>query len=285
MIERALVVASLVLIAAGAAAQTEPPPPLSRLPVGTSLLTLPSTQTLGERSWEMKFTHRFRQSLNQGSLGDQIHSLFGLDTNADVVFGFAYALGPDLQLSIARSNTNDTIETAATFGALRQSARVPLNVTLRGGADWRTERNLDDRSSFFAQAIVSRQFGRKAELFALPTMVTNAGRVVTADASAAMFDYAFNIPVGAVVMIRPAIAVVAELIPPNRSLPDGISADLGWALGVKRKMGGHWFEILLTNSQASTADQYVTSTFQGNGLVGSDIHLGFNIQRRFVRRR
>ncbi len=266
-------------------AQDDPYKPISKLPMGDMLLSLPSPNIASQGTWEVKFSHRFNQSLSQGSFGDQVHSLFGLDTNADVVFGLSYALRRDLQLSIARSNTNDTFEGAAKFVVLQQARAVPLSLTLRGGADWRTEKNLGDRTSFFAQAIVSRQFGRKAEIFALPTFATNAGRAVTGETSGALFDHAFNVPVGVAYMIRPPLAVVVEVIPPNGDLPDDMDADFGWSVGIKRAIGGHWFEVLLTNNQSTMADQYITSTYQGTPLDLDDVKLGFNIERRFGGRR
>jgi hypothetical protein len=158
-------------------------------------------------------------------------------------------------------------------------------LTLRGGADWRTERNLGDRTSFFAQAIVSHQFGRKAEVFALPSFATKAGRAVSGNSSQALFDTAFNVPVGVAYMIRPALSVVAEILPPNRDLPSNMKSDFGWSLGLKRAIGGHWFEIMVTNSQATMVDQYVTTTYQGTPLDSGDVRLGFNIERRFGKRR
>ena len=259
--------------------------PLRPLPLGDALLSLPSNHIAPWGQWEWKFTHRFNQSLDQGSFSDQLHSLFGLDTNADVVLGGSYALRPNLQLSAVRSNTNDTIEAAAKYVVWRQTAGRPFSATLRGGADLRTEKNLEDRTSFFAQAIVSRQFGKKAELFLLPTFATNAGRAVSGDSSVALFDTAFNVPVAFVWMVRPGLAAVAEVIPPNADLPDAIEADFGWSLGIKRNIGGHWFEILVTNNQSTLVDQYVTSTYQGSGLDAGDIKLGFNIERRFGKRR
>jgi hypothetical protein len=286
-VRRAVLLCALpsALCALSALAQTDPYKPVNKLPIGDWLLSLPSPNMPARGTWEVKFTHRFNQSLDQGGLGDQLHSLFGLDTNADVVFGLSYALRRDLQVSVMRSNTNDTLEGAAKYVVLQQAASVPFSVSLRGGADVRTEKDLSDRTSFFAQAIVSHQFGRKAEVFLLPTVATKAGRAVTGDTSGALFRNAFNMPVGIVVMLRPALSVVVELTPPNRDLPDNMNADLGWALGIKRQIGGHWFEILITNSQSSTADQYVTSTFQGTPLDSGDIHLGFNIERRFGRKR
>jgi hypothetical protein len=260
--------------------------PLRPLPIGDVWLSLPSNQTVPHGQWDVKFTHRFNQSLTDGSFSDQLHSLFGLDTNADVVFGIAHAPRPNLQLSLARSNVNDTIEAAAKYALWRQTEGAPMSLSLRGGADFRTERDLEDRTSFFAQAIVTRQFGRKAEIFAIPTFATNAGRAVSGDESVALFEHAFNMPVGLAWTIRPGLLAIVEITPPNGDLPDELDgSDIGWALGIKRNLGGHWFEILLTNSQTTMVDQYVTTTFQGAPLDADDMHLGFNIERQFGKRR
>jgi Membrane bound beta barrel domain (DUF5777) len=280
---RDLRVALLILCAVQVLAQDAPDRPL---PVGDQLLTLPSSHMAAHGLWELKFTHRFNQSLSNGSFADQVHSLFGLDTNADVSFGLSYAMRPDLQLSVSRSNTNDTLEAAAKYVVLQQARAVPLTLALRGGVDWRTERDLEDRNSFFAQAIVSRRIGGKTELFALPTFITNAGRAVTGgDTSGALFEQAFNVPVGATYFIKPPLALVVEVIPPNGDLPDETEGDFGWAIGIKRAIGGHWFELLVTNSQGTTVDQYTSSTFQGAGFDSGEVKLGFNIERRFGRRR
>jgi len=285
MIKRALVCA--LLVAAPLFAQEDPSRPMSKLPLGATLLSLPSPQIPTMGSWEVKFTHRFNQSLAEGSLEDQWHSLFGLDSNADVVFGASWTLRPDTEFSLARSNTNDTVEGAVKYVVFQQAETMPASVTVRGGVDWRTERNLEDRTSFFAQGIVSRQFaGGKAEVFLLPTFVTKAGRAVTGDVSHALFENAFNVPVAIAYRIKPATTLIAELIPPNGDLPDELDgADLGWSIGIKRALGGHWFEVLLTNNQGTLTDQYVSSTFQGSGFDADDVKLGFNIERRFGRRR
>ncbi|HEY0140157.1 MAG TPA: DUF5777 family beta-barrel protein [Thermoanaerobaculia bacterium] len=286
MIKFAAVVLSIVL-ACGAVAQEESADSAARpLPLGDWLLSLPNGRIPERGLWEVKFAHRFNQSLSQGSFADQVHSLFGLDTNADVVFGASYALRPDLQVGLFRSNTNDTLEGAVKYVAFEQSATMPVTLAVRGGVDWRTERDLGDRTSFFAQAIVSRQFGRRAEIFLHPTIVTNAGRAVTVDGSGALFENAFNVPISAAIRTRGSLFVVAELIPPQGDLPKEMDgSDLGWSIGIKRAIGLHWFEILLTNNQATLTDQYVTSTFQGTGFDADDVRLGFNIERRFGRRR
>ena len=274
-----------VVLAFAVSALAQVDAPVRPLPLGDTLLSLPSPHIIPAGQWEMKFSHRFNQSLAEGSFVDQLHSFFGLDSNADVVFGAAYAKSARLQFSLVRSNTNDTLEAAAKYVLQRQLEGRPFSATLRGGAYVRTERDLDDRTSFFAQAILSRQFGRKAEVFLLPTFATQAGRTLDGDRSVALFEHAFNMPVAFAWTLRPGLLAVAEIVPPNGDLPDEIDADFGWSIGIKRNIGGHWFEILLTNSQSTLVDQYVTTPFQGSPLEADQVHLGFNIERRFGRRR
>jgi hypothetical protein len=268
-------------LAVSALAQTNAYTPVTPIPLGDTYLSLPSSHIAGNGSWEIKFTHRFNQSLDQGNFSQRVHSLWGLDSNADVGIGLSYAVRPDLQFSLYRSNALDDIELGAKYIVIQQAQAVPVSLALRAGGDIRTEAGLNDRTSVFAQAIVSHQFGRRAEIFAIPTFVTNAGRAVNAQTSTALFKHAGNVPVGFAWIVTDALSVVGELTPRNRDLPDTMHADFAWALGLKRAIGGHYFEILVTNSNATHADQYVTSTYMGSPLNKSDIHLGFNIERRF----
>ncbi len=259
--------------------------PSRPVPLGDALLSLPTSHIPTEGTWEVKFTHRFNQSIDQGNFSDRVHSLWGLDSNADVGIGLSYVITRDLQATFYRSNASDDIESSLKYVVVQQAPAIPFSLAVRGGMDWRTESDINDRTSFFAQAIISRQFGGRAEIFLIPTYATNAGRVVSGTTSSALFKHAENVPVGAAVIVRPGLSVVAELIPKNRNLPSSANGgDFGWALGLKRAIGGHYFEILLTNSNATHVDQYVTSTYQGSPLNKSDLHLGFNIERRFGRR-
>ena len=282
MIKRSLLLSAFCLLICGTAvAQNDRYTPIAPIPLGDTLFNLPTSHIPAEGTWELKFTHRFNQSIDQGNFSDRIHSLFGLDSNADVGIGAAFVPRRDLEFSFYRSNTLDDIEAAGKYIVIQQAAAIPISAALRLGVDWRTEKNLNDRTSEFAQLILSRQFGRHAEVFVIPTIVTNAGRVVSGSSSSALFRHAENVLLGAAVMIRPALSVVAELYPQNHDLPHDLRGDIGWSLGLKRAIGGHYFEILLTDFNATHVDQYTTATYQGGKLNRSDLHIGFNIERRF----
>jgi len=280
-----LMLSAVCLSAQEQAPAPNPYTPIRPVPLGDALLSLPTSHIPTEGTWELKFTHRFNQSLDQGSFSDRVHSLYGLDSNADVSIGFSYVVTRDLQATFDRSNVSGDIESSLKYVVVQQAPAIPFSLAVRGGMDWRTAREIVDRTTFFGQAMISRQFGSRAEVFVIPTYATNAGRAVNGTTSTALFNHAVNVPLGAAVMIRPGLSVVAELIPKNRDLPSTMKkGDFAWALGLKRAIGGHYFEILLTNSNATHVDQYVTSTYQGSPLNKSDFHLGFNIERRFGRR-
>lgn len=250
--------------------------------LGDVLLSLPTSHMPSKGIWEVKFTHRFNQSLDQGSFSDRIHSLYGLDSNADVGLGLSYVAVRDLQLSFYRSNALDDIELAAKYNVFQQAKAIPFSAALRVGGDWRTERDLSDRTTAFAQAILSRQFGKRVEFTVIPSYATDAGRTVSGNASVALFKHAFNVPVGIAFLVHDGFSLIGEVTPRNRDLPEAMRGGyLAWSAGLKRVIGGHYFELMITNSNATHVDQYVTSTYMGSRLQSGDLHLGFNIERRF----
>ena len=235
-------------------------------------------------AWEVRFTHRFNQPINQGSFSSEIHSLFGLDSNADVGLGLSYVAFRDLQFSFYRSNALDDIEFGAKYNVFRQAPAIPFSTAVRLGGDWRTETNLKDRFSGFAQAILSRQFGKRIEITLIPTYVTDAGRTVSGNTSGAIFKDAFNVPIGIALNVHNGLSLIGEFTPKNRDLPVGMrSGTFAWSGGLKEVVGGHYFELMITNNNATHVDQYITSTYMGSPLKRGDLHLGFNIERRFGR--
>lgn len=273
MISRIMRATTLALSCAlTAAAQTAPSPytPLKPMPLGETLVNLPTPRILPPRVWEVRFTHRFSQPITDGD----IRSFWGLDSSADIGIALSYSPKPDLQFTVFRTDVQDNYELAAKWAMLQQARSIPISLSLRGGGNWRTEEGLSDRFSPFIQAVISRQIGNRVELFAVPSIVVDAPP----------FDHAVNVPLGVAYSLRPGLSLVAEFVPPNGDLPAGTEDDLGWAVGLKRAVGGHHFEVLLANSRYTHVDQYVTGAPLG-GLEAGDVRLGFNIERRWGGRR
>src|SRR5258708_31087902 len=137
--------------------------PINPIPLGDTLLTLPTSHIPSEGTWEVKFTHRFNQSLDQGSFSDRVHSLYGLDSNAHVGLGLSYAPRRDLQLSFYRSNAMDDIDLAAKYVAIQHAQAIPFSAAVRIGGDRRTEAGLKDRASLVGQLVPPRPICRRRE--------------------------------------------------------------------------------------------------------------------------
>lgn len=262
----------LLLVAPAALGQPSPLAPITPLPLGETLVNIPTPRTLEDGSWEVRFTHRFSQPINDGD----VHSFWGLDSSADIGIGLSWAATNHLQFSLFRTDLLDDYELAAKWLVVEQAPAVPFALALRGGVDYRSERNLERRTSWFAQAILARRINRRLEIFAAPTFITDA----PIDQNR-QFRTAWNVPVGLAWLLRPELSLVVEATPENRDLPEGIDTAPAWAVGLKRAIGGHFFEVILTNSRATHVDQMLTTTLLGTGLEAGDVHLGFNIVRRF----
>lgn len=237
---------------------------------GEFYVNMPTPRTVAPGQWEVRFTHRFSEPINEGD----VHSFWGLDSSADIGIGLLYAPVENLEVGVFRTDVLDDYEVYGKYVLFPQSSTRPLSLAGRAGFDYRSEEGLDERFSPFAQLIVSRQIGKTLELFATPTYM----------AGDATFEHAFNVPLGVVWGFRQNLMLIAEIIPANSDAPDDADADIGWTIGLKRAIGGHFFEILLSDTRATHVDQYVTSSPLG-GIDSGDIHLGFNIERRFGGRR
>ena len=274
----ALLLVLLFFFAAPATAQSSSYQPYEPLPLGSALLTLPSPHVAATGIWEARFAHRFAEARGEG-----IHSLWGLDNGANVTMGLGWVPRRDLELSIVRSSVLDTWEAAAKYVVVQEARSIPLSLTVRAGVDVRSERGIEDRTSPFAQASGARRFGDRLELFAMPARARHAGRATLGERSYALFDDAFNVPFAAAFLLSHGLTLLVEFVPPNGDLPGG--GDPGWSAGLKKAVGGHHFELILTNSAATTTDQIVSSTYLGEPLDAGGLRIGFNIERQFGRAR
>src|ERR1043166_614971 len=128
MIRRSAVSFCLLLSAFCLSAQESPYAPTKPVPLGDILFSLPTSHIPSEGTWEVKFPHRFTQSIDQGSFSDRVHSLWGLDSNADVGIGFSYAMTPDLQATFLRSNASDDIESSLKYVVVQQAPAIPFSL-------------------------------------------------------------------------------------------------------------------------------------------------------------
>jgi hypothetical protein len=258
------VLAALLFAAAPATAQeTAPYEPVRRDPLGILLVNGPTPYTLGDHKVEVIFTHRFHQSVNDGTS----HDLWGLDSGADTGIGLVWGAAPHLDLSLYRASFQEDFELAGKFLAFEQARRVPLTVSVRAGADLLRRPGVEDSSRPFVQLLLARRIVPGVNLLASPSWVRDTPRLRNA----------FNVPLGLTFPLPGHSLVELEYVPENRDLDDSRAA---WHVALSKALGGHIFEIVVGNSRATTVDQMLGGD-SAAGFQRGDVRLGFNLIRDF----
>jgi len=70
-----------------------------------------------------------------------------LDSNADVGIGFSMSSAAICRRRSCASNASDDIESSLKYVVVQQAPAIPFSLAVRGGMDWRTERDVVDRTS------------------------------------------------------------------------------------------------------------------------------------------
>jgi hypothetical protein len=158
-------------------------------------------------------------------------------------------------------------ELSGKWTALRQGSASPIGLALRVGTDYRSASGVEDRWSYFGQAIAGWRPWHALDLFLVPTYVTDTPTLRDA----------FNVGIGASLHLPHAWDLVTEVTPANRDAED---SGVAWAFAFNKRVRGHAFLIYFGNSRATVTDMMVGSDIPG-GFKSSDVRLGFNLIRRF----
>ena len=264
----------LCLVPAPALAQDPTPPPersdpdipVNALQPDFNLAALPTTLRMPSRKWAFRITHRFTRPLGQGDFSDLLSNGFGFDGGAQIGFELRYGLRPGTQIVVHRTSDR-TIQFLGqqTLMNERGGAAVGLDAiaTLEG-----TE-NLHDHYQSALGVVVSRTAGQRAALYVEPMVVVNSSPF-TADSGD---NHTVIVGLGARVRVRPSTYVVAEFSPRLAGYDPG---DSQVSVGVENRVGGHVFQINISNGFGTTLGQVARGTVSDN-----DWYIGFNISRKF----
>jgi hypothetical protein len=227
------------------------------------LINYPSHLVLPPSTLEVLFTHRFSQTVSDGGAGE----LWGLDSAADIGIGLGMGFGHGLEAQLYRSSFQKQYELSGKWTALRQGSASPLGLALRVGTDYRAATGVEERWSYFGQAVLARRAASWVDLFLVPTYVTDTPTLTNA----------FNVGLAASFHLPGVWDIVAEATPANRDVEGSAVA---WSLGLNIRVKGHDFLIYFGNSRATVTDLIAGSDIPG-GFKSSDVRLGFNLIRRF----
>jgi hypothetical protein len=245
--------------------------PETAAPAGTTfkdryLANLPTTESLGKKTLEFRFSHRFK-----GAVADAgSKELYGLDTGAWISLELAYGLADTLDVGLRRTNLQEDYEGYAKWALVRQvSGGAPVSFALRGSVSDARASGIAHEWRYGAQAILARRFGDAVSLLLEPTYVTRTNSLDPED------DRGTGaVGVGAEWRLTRMMALTGEYIAQTGGVKAPYQgASIGLTLGTSR----HVFQILLTNTQGVHTDLYAPG---GDLEVGAgEYRLGFNISR------
>lgn len=246
---------------------------------GWKVVNLPTTRMVDAKTWLFLIGHRFNPRLMDG-----YSAFYGLDGSGIILLSLGYAPTSDLLFVLGRSNAADNVEFVGKYRFLKQTLddAVPVSLAVNGTVNWVTEElGIEDRFSseafkVSAQAVVSRELGSRVGVLVAPGILFNPAEQ-NADEGPLV-----TIGLGGRWRFHQNLSMIGEWVPivagytRTTTFGNDIRFD-SWGGGLEIAVGGHIFQIVLTNSVGIATDQYL----RGGDLDirDGDLRLGFNIFR------
>ena len=229
-----------------------------------TLVNLPTTRRLPKFKSEFRVTHRFGRSLSEGSFADLAGDFFGLDSGAQIGLEYRFGIFRRTQIGVYRTS-DKTIDLFGEYNVASQTDRTPVGVLATFSVDGTN--NFRDEYSPAVSAVISRTVLQLAAFYVAPTYVGNTNAFFPGSRDT------FLIGLGARLRVRPSVYLVGEFEP--RVSGYRPQSNYG-ALGVEKLVGGHVFQLNVSNAIATTPSQLARG-----GSRHNDWYLGFNISRKF----
>jgi len=272
----------------GASAAQNPRPKVYQ-PGDDVLMTLPTGRRLDRHGLYLNFAHRF--PYDPAFYGPaRGGAMLGLDGFAIPSFGLRYGVTDKLAVSIYRSPSiiARPIQIGVGYNLLDEHNGEPFNLVARFSVEG--ENNLLKTYTESFEAIISRSFSSRAQLYLVPAVSLNDRRLQTVNGYEAsdIVNFpgynTFSLGVGGALDVRPTVALVAEVIPTLvNGRPLGIHRPT-FAFGVQKKIWRHSFTFGFTNSPGTTVSQRAGSnaTFTGDPRADTPgrMFIGFDISRQ-----
>ncbi len=246
---------------------------------GWKVVNVPTTRMVDSGLWFFLISHRFNPPISEG-----YDSFYGLDGSSVIFLNLGYAPTDDLLFILGRSNASDNVELQAKYRFFQQTVepKWPLSLAAQAAVNWVTdetgglERFDSEAFKFSAQLIVSRDIGGRVGVLAAPGILVNQAEALGGE------DLLLTLGLGARWRFHQNLSLLAEWVPilagyertttfVNQNRFDSFGG------GFEIAVGGHVFQIVVTNSVGLTTDQYM----RGGDLdiAKPDLRLGFNIFR------
>ena len=269
------------------------------------VFSVPTGRPLDRHGLYLNFTHRFpyEAAFTGTSRGG---TLLGLDDFAIPSFGLRYGLTSKVSVMAYRSPSiiGRPIELMVAYNFLDEHHHSPFNAAVRFSIDGQNDFEKNFSENF--ELIVSRSLGRRAQLYAVPTLSIHARPTLSANS---IVDAPIDQPCGAMpapaqdvaagvrpcanvfslgtalaVDIRPTVALVAEAIPTLINGRDLAIHRPAYAFGIQKKIWRHAFTFGFTNGPSTIVSQRNATRAAFLGDPSADkpggLFVGFDLSRQ-----
>jgi len=243
---------------------------------GTKIVNGQSVELRSKGVLQFQIQHRF------GTLNSGFYNLYGLD-NSQIRLGLEYGFKDWLSIGVGRSSDLKTLDLNTKFRLIRQtsgSKPFPFTMVLNSAvfvkqnrwSDMKDENfSFTNQLSYTHQLLLARKINRDLTIQLSPTVV-HYNLVETENE----LNDKYAIGIGGRQKLTKRVSLNAEYF---YQLNDKIYNNV-LSLGFDIQIGGHVFQLHLSNSPAMIEPAFITKTTD-NWLNG-DIYFGFNLSRVFA---
>jgi mono/diheme cytochrome c family protein len=266
---------------------------------GVFQINLPSTSTLGKRTFEFRIDHRF------GRVGAE-RGAFGLDAGANISYGFAYGILDGWDVLLRRSNSRKGYELGTKYIPIRQEAGKPVSFGGYASVEYLRDFPSNTANPWAGnfQLMLSRLWFERWSTMLLVgySLRTNHKAAPTVDfdgdggaAPVRVRDKRGTLGVGLASTVwlgekkRWGIDMEYWLpIPSNKFYFNGGNADpngsnIGsWSIGGSVRTAKHFFQVFLTNTREIHTNLYAPGGQSKNPFEQrGNFFFGFNLSRQW----
>ncbi len=249
---------------------------------GWRVLNLPTTRSIDAGQHLFLISHRFNPTLGSG-----YDALYGLDGSGIIFLSWGYAITDRFLAMLGRSNAADDVELQLRYEIKQQRVPTgfPLGISVQLAGNWLSEkvpgedRLRSDVLKLTGQLSLTRRFADHASLAVVPGLLLNPNELEDGEAPLV------TVGLGGRVDLWDRGALILEWVPivsgytRSNLFGNDIRFD-SWGGGLELTIGGHVFQIVLTNSVGLATDQYLRGgDLDVRDFFDGDIRLGFNIFR------
>ncbi|MDB9712141.1 DUF5777 family beta-barrel protein [Flavobacteriaceae bacterium] len=219
-------------------------------------------------------SHRF------GTIKGGIGSLFGLDY-ANTKIEMLYGALSQIQVGFSRESFKKTYNIHIKYAIKKQTENFPVSITGYNSINLDTSLdeslypnlNFNERYVYISQLLISRRFNEKLSLQVSPSVVKHNFLTTQSET-----DYNYILNYGSRIKISKRSSFNMDYSHHLNRLASSTQKNV-FSLGVDMETGGHVFQLLFSNTQASDEAGVLTAA-EGDWLKG-DVFFGFNILRVF----